>query len=296
MRYMDFQQLNYFKTVAEMGKISDAADSLFMSAPALSLAISRLEKELGVSLFDRRNNKIILNRQGQIFLRYAKQVLSDLVYTKAEIRQSMTEKPQHVSLTCTATTQWVHLIAAFSQEYPNFTLSCNDIMSADLAAGGWTVHNSLLLAAEDDVPAHIAEELDSTVLFEDQPVIMVHPEHPLAQEPSVNICQLHNETLFIPLQSYSLYRYLVKLFESSGLAIPGGNAYSHLMAQQLVAKGLGVGFAAAHYVRNDVTDIRYIPIRDLCHPWVFRLYWRRNRTLTDDERVLKNFVESYYRE
>lgn len=293
---MDLQQLKYFKIVAQMGKISDAADSLFMSAPALSSAISRLEKELGVSLFDRRNNRIILNRQGQIFLRYAKQVLAELEYTKEEIRQSMTEKPQHVSLTCITTTQWVDLIAAFSQEYPNFTLSCNDIMSADLAAGGWTVHNSFLLAAEDDVPAQIASELESTALFAAQPMIMVHPRHPLAQEQSVNIRQLGDQTLFIPLQSYSLHYYLVKLFESFGLTIPTGNAYSHLMAQQLVAKGLGVGFAASHYVRNDVTDIRYIPIRDLCHPWVFRLYWRKNRPLTDDELVLKNFVEAYYLE
>lgn len=293
---MDLQQLNYFKTVAELGKISDAADSLFMSAPALSLAISRLEKELGVSLFDRGNNKIVLNRQGEIFLQYAKQVLADLELTKEEIRQSMAEKPQHISLTCVSATQWVELIAAFSQAYPSFTLSCNAIAPSNLITGGWTVHNTLLLAAEDDVPAHIVSELDSTVLYEDRPMIMVHPEHPLAQESSVDIGQLRNETLFMPQQSYSLYHYLVKLFEKSDLPVPEGNAYSYLMSEQMAAKGLGVAFASSHLVRNDALDICYVPIRNLCHPWVFRLYWRKNRALTEDELVLKAFVESYYRE
>ena len=66
---MELQQLKYFKAVAEVGKISDAAESLFISAPALSTSISRLEKELGVQLFDRTNNKISLNIQGQIFLK-----------------------------------------------------------------------------------------------------------------------------------------------------------------------------------------------------------------------------------
>lgn len=292
---MDLQQLHYFKTVAELGKISDAADSLFMSAPALSLAISRLEKELGVSLFDRGNNKIVLNRQGQIFLQYAKQVLTDLECTKAEIRQSLSEKPQHISLTCVSTTMWVDLVAAFSQAYPSFTLSCNAVLPSDLMTGGWPVHNTLLLAAEDDVPAHIASGLDSTVLFEDQPMIMVHPEHPLAKETSVDIDQLRDETLFMPQPSYSLYFYLEKLFEESNLPVPDGNAYSYLMSEQMAAKGLGVAFTSSHLVRNDALDICYVPIRNLCHPWVFRLYWRKNRTFTEDELVLKNFVESYYR-
>lgn len=67
---MELLQLKYFKTVAEIGKISDAAQALFISAPALSTSVSRLEKELGVKLFDRTNNRVILNRQGEIFLRY----------------------------------------------------------------------------------------------------------------------------------------------------------------------------------------------------------------------------------
>ena len=48
--------------MAETGKISDAAQKLFISAPALSTSISRLEKELGIRLFDRTNNRIILSK------------------------------------------------------------------------------------------------------------------------------------------------------------------------------------------------------------------------------------------
>ena len=64
-----FQQLHYFKAVATICKIADAAESLFVSAPALSTSIARLEKELGVKLFDRAGNRITLNAQGKIFLR-----------------------------------------------------------------------------------------------------------------------------------------------------------------------------------------------------------------------------------
>ena len=47
---LEFLQLTYFKTVAEYGKIVTAAEALFITPPALSASISRLEKELGMKL------------------------------------------------------------------------------------------------------------------------------------------------------------------------------------------------------------------------------------------------------
>ena len=89
---MELIQLKYFKTVAELGKISDAAQELFITAPALSTSIARLEKELGVKLFDRSNNKITLNQQGQIFLRCVNQIFSNIHNTKLELRQSIIQE------------------------------------------------------------------------------------------------------------------------------------------------------------------------------------------------------------
>ena len=84
----ELQQLKYFKAVADVGKISEAAEKLFVSAPALSVSITRLEKELGVQLFDRTNNRILLNKQGEIFLKHVNQILDTLENAKqqAEIK------------------------------------------------------------------------------------------------------------------------------------------------------------------------------------------------------------------
>lgn len=83
---MKLTQLLYFKTVAEMGKISLAAKKLYVSAPALSIAIANLEKELGVNLFDRANNKIVLNEQGRTYLQYVNQILGDLAQAQQEVQ------------------------------------------------------------------------------------------------------------------------------------------------------------------------------------------------------------------
>ena len=291
---MELIQLKYFKTVAEIGKISDAAQSLFISAPALSTSISRLEKELGMPLFDRTNNRILLNRQGQIFLRYVNQIFSNLECAKTELQQSIMHHGQHVSIACVASTQWVDMITAFSQEHPHFTLSCTNVKRSELAANGLPVQHNFLFAAEEDLPSFYSGELDSLVLFEDHPVVMVHKEHPIAAMESVSINELMGQQIFLPMTNYPLYDHLVSLFATADVPFPAGNAYSHLASQQMVANGLGIAFSSVHTGRIPALPIRYVPIRDAYRPWISRLYWRKDHQFSEDELIFKAFVEKYY--
>lgn len=291
---MELQQLKYFKVVAEQGKISDAAQALFLSTPALSTSISRLEKELGVQLFDRTNNRIILNRQGQIFLRYVNQVFADLDCAKTELRQSVMHNGQHISLATVASTQWVDMITAFSQEHAGYSLQCTAVTRFELAARGLSAQHSFLLAAEDDIPAFYSDKLDSIFLFEDHPVVMVHPDHPLAKKAAIDLNELLEETVFLPMQDYPLYDHLVRLFDDCAIPFPAGNAYSHLATQQLAEKGLGVAFATRYTACSPSLSLRYIPISNDYQPWRSRLYWRKGRALTKDEQVFKDFIQRYY--
>lgn len=292
---MELTQLKYFKTVAGIGKISEAAQVLFISPSALSTSISRLEKELETNLFDRTNNSIRLNQQGRILLRYANRIFNDLENVRTEIRHSVMLQGKHVSITSVMSTPWVDMITAFSQENPQFTLSCSSIKCTELADNGLPAQHTFLLAGEDEIPASYANKLESTALFEDSAMIAVHPDHPLGQLKSIKLSQLQDQTLFLPMQEYPVYRNLVKMYELCGLPFPAGNAYSLLTGQQMAAKGLGVAFTTRYTVRSHIQPLQYIPIGEPPHTWACRLYWRKNHTFTEDERTFKEFVEEYYR-
>lgn len=73
---MTMQQLKYAVTVAECGTISAAAEKLFISQPSLTAAIRELESEMGVTIFSRTNRGVIVSREGEEFLGYARQILS----------------------------------------------------------------------------------------------------------------------------------------------------------------------------------------------------------------------------
>ena len=72
---MTLQQLKYILTVAEIGTITEAAKILFISQPSLTNAIRELEKEMNVEIFNRTNKGIIVSKEGETFLGYARQVL-----------------------------------------------------------------------------------------------------------------------------------------------------------------------------------------------------------------------------
>ena len=65
---MELSQLRYFKALAENGHLTRTAQQLYISAPSLSLSISKLEQELGTPLFDRVKGRLFLNDRGQLLL------------------------------------------------------------------------------------------------------------------------------------------------------------------------------------------------------------------------------------
>ena len=292
---MELQQLKYFKTVAEIGKISEAAEALLISAPALSTSISRLEKELGFQLFDRTNNRIILNPQGKILLRHVNQIFSTLDSATHEMQDSLRRQGPHISVTCVNTAMWVNLITAFTSEHPDYTLSCSTLSLSQLSDTGFSMQDSFLLASESDIPSARCDELDSLFLFETYPCVMLHKEHPLAKEASIDIRKLTNEKIFMPTPGFSLSTRLIKLFEFYNIPLPAANSYSYLARRQMVAQNLGISFLTMHAGHTPLPNLCYVPLDDPFGSWHTGLYWRKNRKLTKTELVFKEFVSEFAR-
>ncbi len=84
---MELTQLRYFRAAAEANNFSEAAEKIHISQPALSLAVKKLEEELGIPLFERSKNKINLNDAGRLALTYAEAVLTKADEMKSTFRQ-----------------------------------------------------------------------------------------------------------------------------------------------------------------------------------------------------------------
>lgn len=95
---MELLQLQYFQTVARLENITQAARELYISQPCLSRSISRLEQDLGVSLFDRKGRNILLNSYGKAFLRHVNAALKELSEGRQEVTDMVTQFRETVSI------------------------------------------------------------------------------------------------------------------------------------------------------------------------------------------------------
>lgn len=99
---MTLIQLKYIVEVAAAGTISKAAEKLYIAQPSLTAAIKELENEFGIAIFKRTNKGVVLTAEGEEFLGYARQVISQTTlmeerYFGAPVRHQFCVSTQHYS-------------------------------------------------------------------------------------------------------------------------------------------------------------------------------------------------------
>jgi LysR family transcriptional activator of glutamate synthase operon len=82
---VDLVELRWFVTLAETEHVTEAAARLHVAQPTLSRGLARLEREIGLPLFDRRRRRLRLNRYGRILLEHARRSLAELAHAQERI-------------------------------------------------------------------------------------------------------------------------------------------------------------------------------------------------------------------
>lgn len=132
---MELNQLRYFLSVAELGSFSKAAACCFVSQPALSTQIQKLENELGKKLLDRTRPKVVPTEAGRILLGRAKRILAQMEIAKREIQVANEVKVGNLTfgvLPTIAPHFLPQVIVAFREKCPNIGLAILEDTTARL--------------------------------------------------------------------------------------------------------------------------------------------------------------------
>ncbi len=126
MAQLENFRLKVFRAVAEHLNFRKAAEHLFLTQPAITLQIKALESDLGVRLFDRAANRVVLTPQGSVLLRYARKMAALAAAAEQELGSEGGQFSGELSLGVSTTiAQYVlpRLIGAFLGEHPRVQLS-----------------------------------------------------------------------------------------------------------------------------------------------------------------------------
>ncbi len=194
---MTLQQLKYIIEIAETGSITMAAQRLFIAQPSLSKSVAELEKEMGITIFNRSNRGVYLSEDGTKFLSYARQIVEQAQLLENEYkaapppRRAFSVSAQHYAFVVNA---FVELVREYGKDKYEFTL--RELKTAEIIEDVRTHRSDIgilfLSNFNREVIRHIlqSEEMQFTGLFTAEPHVFVSKQNPLVGRKSVTLDDL----------------------------------------------------------------------------------------------------------
>ena len=190
---MDFSQLEIFLAIAQEKSFSRAAEKMLRTQPAISIAIKRLEEELGESLFDRSSKAGTLTEAGKILHSYAQRVLNlrdEATSAISELRGMYRGRLSIGANESTSLYLLPPLLIKYRQQHPRIKIEVyrnvseripNEVLERNLDFG--------FLSYDPQHPM-----LQSMEVYHDELVLVVSPKHALAKKKGITVRDLAQES------------------------------------------------------------------------------------------------------
>lgn len=258
---MDIRSLRYFVEVVQLNGFSRAADQLFVTQPAISRSIKKLEDELGYSVLIREKEGVRLTDEGIILLTHAKQILAQF----KSMEQALKEKSG--SLTgvlpvglppVIASTYFADIIMAFSQRYPQVELKILELGTRKMrdAMLNGEVETAAVMLPFDD------ERFDLHVFSTDRLMLLVNEQHPLAKRDHVKFIELVKQPFIFFSDDFLINELVVSACGIYGYKPVISGRSSHLdLVTGLVRAGVGITLLPDSMWHNTSSDgLAIIPV------------------------------------
>lgn len=247
---MDVRQLTYFTEVAKQQSFTKAAHTLHVTQPTISKMVRQLEMELGTTLFDRSNKRVILTDAGEIVLERAIRIIQmvDEVHTVLEDMEHL--KTGHLKLgmpPLIGILFFAKMMKGFQALFPEITFQLDEI--------GANVVKERVLSGELDagfvmLPAH-DEDYDVIPFMKADVVVVVNREHRLANYQTLSMKDLMEESLLLFSEDFTLHDRIVQECEAYGFEPHIAFESSHWeFISQMIEHNLGIALFPEPFARK----------------------------------------------
>lgn len=257
---MNLRDLEYFYYLCQNKNFTKTAEILFVSQPSISMALNRIEKELGAKLVIRDHSKaqLTLTEAGEILKKRAYNVFNEIEEAKLEISRISGAK---IKLGVPP------MIGGYF--FPSFMkeLDKNDLAEhIELIEKGSATMKELLVSCKVDI-ALIGStkpikdnDFNATILRTDEFVVCTSNSHPLSNKKAINFKELKDERFIVLGDSYIHNQVLNNLCLSNGISTKNFYYTDEIQtAKSLIASGFGIGIMINMAVEN-MPSIKIIPL------------------------------------
>lgn len=285
---MELRQLEYFQMVSRLNNITRAAEQLHVAQPSITVAIQKLEDELGVPLFDRSQKQITLTAEGRVFLQRVEHILRSLQDAILEMSDYKELQKGTIKLgipPMIGSFLFPQIFANFQKLYPLLNLSITE-------EGSLTIQK-LLEQGELDLSIIILAQtsplLETITITKGEILACIPPAHPLTDMPVIPFEKLRDQPLIL-LQEGTYHRQIIIAECHKHQFTPNIILSSSQIEtiRGLVAKGVGISFLLDAIARKS-SDIVSRPLADPVHIEI-GLAWKRDKYLSSASQAFIEFI------
>ncbi len=289
---MNLDYLRTYLEVVKLGSFSEVAKKLNISQPAVSFQVQKLERELGVRLFDRTQRTITPTVAGKRLLRFAGLVGEEwerLHQDLDELREDVTGELLIAASTIPGECLLSPLLSEFRTLHPavKAQVAVSDSLSVihQVEAGSYDVGFCGL--------APDGGELESFPVAGDEIVLIVFPEHPFAGREEVSLTDLEKESFIFREETSGTQRNLEALLAREGFSLRHWSAKLVLGTSQAVISaveaGAGIAFVSSLAIKRSLAlgTIRTVKVSGLYFSRDFYCIYRTGRIVS---RLLEEFL------
>lgn len=288
---MKITQLEYFCAVSRYHSITQAAQKLYVTQPAISSAIRELEKEFSVNLFTRSKNHLTLTTEGEIFYQKASELLRQIDQTTQEFHDlGMQVAPLRIGIPpLLSIIFFPDMLVSFRRKYPAIPIELFEYSSIRAAS---LVQEDVLDLALVNMHFPASANVDSFRILTDQLVFCVSGDHPLAHKKEVPITMLEQEPLILYNTDSVQNQTLLSLFDKLG-AKPNILLYSSQLytIKNFVTEHLGGAILYSSVVAQ-TPDLVGIPLSPSIRQDI-GLIWKKGKYLNNSIEKFISFTPGY---
>ena len=287
---MELTQLSYFLAVARQQHLTRASEQLAVTQPALSHSISKLEKELGVPLFERRGRNIQLNRYGDLFAKRIERALSELEAGQQEIAEMANPETGIINLTY-LNILGVDLIPKLVRDYqrlkPKVRFELIQSNLDDIHSRLDSGYSDLAITSKESG----MEDREWTTMHEVPLYIVVPAAHRYASRSSLSLLEIDEEPFIGIKNNCGLKATLQSRFQHTGFSLTSTyDAEDLITVAGFISAGLGVS-VLPRTAGLALEGLAWLPIKEEGWVWEIGAMRRKDRFLSPATRQFLQYIE-----
>lgn len=291
---VDLSQLEIFLRIAEEKSFSRAAEKMLRTQPAISIAIKRLEEDLGEPLFDRSSKAGTLTEAGKILHSYAQRMINLRDEARAAVSELRGMHRGRLSIGANESTSLYllpPLLVEYRRRHPEIKIEVYRNFSERIPSE--VLERNLDFGFLSYDPQH--PSLQSMEVYRDELVFVVHPKHHLARRASVTVKELGSEQFVAHNVKTPSRARIFELFAQHCTPLNISIELATLETiKDFVRRNAGVAIIPRLVVRDDVRDgtLVEVPVRGMKIEKMLRIVFRREQSLSHAARAFLDMIKA----